>query len=264
MYLWELERVQDSAWWEPEPLVIKTTVRLPSETVWGNEIIISTTLRNLWFAKISEVNVVCIFRFTTNYKAIIRAYLSSLSFVLWYVFLPPSLSLNGFPKGNKFCIQSDGWFYGILLIPYMTEDSHSELCFRDIQSLGITTQWKEEMTDLWQWSTFLDQCDYIRMLNLDILICLWECFVSHKSHRNIFKELPQKATAFLLSKEKQSQGVICQSFKQNGPFMNWHWMVSYSDIHRILKQRCILWLTSAYRSKELYFSLLTYFGSLNF
>lgn len=102
------------------------------------------------------------------------------------------------------------------------------------------------------------------MLNLDILICLWECFVSHKSHRNIFKELPQKATAFLLSKEKQSQGVICQSFKQNGPFMNWHWMVSYSDIHRILKQRCILWLTSAYRSKELYFSLLTYFGSLNF
>lgn len=106
------------------------------------------------------------------------------------------------------------------------------------------------MTDLWQWSTFLDQCDYIRMFNLDILICLWEHFVPHKSHRNIFKELPQKATASLLSKEKQSHGVICQSFEQNGPFMNCHWMVSSSDIQGILKQRCILWLTSAYRRKS--------------
>lgn len=113
------------------------------------------------------------------------------------------------------------------------------------------------MTDLWWGSAFFDQCDYIRMLNLDILICLWERFVPHKSHRNIFKKLPQKATTSLLSKEKQSQGVICQSFKQNGPFMNWHCMVSYSDIHGILKQRCILWLTSAHRSKELYLSLLT-------
>lgn len=121
----------------------------------------------------------------------------------------------------------------------------------------------EEMTDLRWWSAFLDQHDYIKMLNLDILICLWELFVPHKSHRNIFKELPQEAAASFLSKEKQSQGVICLIFKQNDPFMNWHWMVSSSDIRGILKQRCILWLTSAYKSKELYLSLLTYFSYLN-
>lgn len=187
-----------------------------------------------------------------------------ISFALWYVLLLPCLSLNGFPKRNKFCSQSDGWFYGILLISYMADDGHSELCFRDMRSLGLSTQWGEEMTDLWWWNTFLDQCDYIRMLHLDISICLWECFLPHKSHRNIFKELPRKATASFLSKEKQSQGVICQSFKQNGPFMKWLWMVSYCDIHGILKQRCVLWLTSAYRSAELYLSLLTYFTNLNF
>lgn len=118
------------------------------------------------------------------------------------------------------------------------------------------------MTDLCWWNTFLDQCDYTRMLYLDTLICLWECFVPHKSHRNIFNVLPQKATASLLSKQKQHQGVICQSFKGNGSFMNWHWMVFRSNIHGILKQRCILWLTSTYRSKELYLSLLTYFSNL--
>lgn len=55
--------------------MVKMSVSLPSETAGSNEII-SATLRNLRFAKIPDV--VVIFRFTINYKAIIQAYVSSL------------------------------------------------------------------------------------------------------------------------------------------------------------------------------------------
>lgn len=46
---------------------------------------------------------------------------------------------------------------------------------------------------------FPDQRDCRRALYLVILICLWELFLPHKSHRKSLKILPQKATVFSFS-----------------------------------------------------------------
>lgn len=95
----DLESFQDRAWWEPGLLNGVTPVSLPSETAGSNELIISPTPRNAQFTSISEVNSVRVFTFRTNYEVLVQAYDSSL--VCCLIFLPPSLSLNSFLRGNR-------------------------------------------------------------------------------------------------------------------------------------------------------------------
>lgn len=109
------------------------------------------------------------------------------------------------------------------------------------------------------------------LISVMLLGCLtwiyWFVFESALCHINLreisVRSCPRRPLLPSSAKRSKSQGVICQRFQQNGPFMNWHCMVSSSDIHGIFKQRCILWLTSADRSKDI-LSLLTYFSYLNF
>lgn len=87
------------------PLLIKASVSLLSETVWSNEIIVCTTFWNLQFAEIPKVDVMYMFGFTSNYKAIIQAYVSPL--VLFFDISLTKFELEWFSQ-RKLCTWSDG------------------------------------------------------------------------------------------------------------------------------------------------------------